>query len=77
MPQGSLLRHILFALYGNVTSSFGVSHCQYADHSQFYIAAKKDKLTDEVEFAARMYRYGKRLILYQRSFAQTSTAAKL
>ena len=26
---------------------------------------------------ARMYRYGKRLILYQRSFAQSSTAAKL
>jgi len=42
VPQGSVLGPLLFTLYvspiANIISSFGVSHTQYADDTQLYVA---------------------------------------
>jgi len=47
VPQGSVLGPLLFTLYvapiANVIASFGISHSQYADDTQLYIALNNDK----------------------------------
>ena len=56
IPQGSVLGPFHFTLYiapvANVITSYGVSHLQYADDTQLYIALDKDESIERLQKCA-------------------------
>ena len=53
VPQGSVLGSLLFSLFispiGQLVSDFGISHQQYADDAQLYIALKSSGTASAIE----------------------------
>ena len=78
VPQGSSLGPFLFSLYiaplSTVINSFSVSHHQYADDTQIFIALSRADVLDKVDM--RVQNTLARVVLRRRKFEHITSALK-